>query len=288
STDCICFATVGTNDPVTSALHIIETLSRWTCALFTTTTTFLRYSVSLLGYGFYGDVLTDSERKRWMGRPDTTSQVQTWQHSLKMFLTHHYYEGTVSYLPARGIVGTPRDATRCRSGERRRLEVDPREVSGDKRCQYELRLSSQSQGLSPAAHLADGTTDLILVRNVPASISLDTSCDTPAKMTRYDSEPGPPGAAFPLHARHCQSDSDLELDLLGNNKRQIFSQICRDHPACGCTPAYSSWNCDGEILTHTAIDVRVHCQLIKLFARGDRRTGRCSRISPAPVQYKPH
>lgn len=29
--------------------------------------TFLRYSVSLLGYGFYGDVLTDSEKKRWMG-----------------------------------------------------------------------------------------------------------------------------------------------------------------------------------------------------------------------------
>lgn len=29
--------------------------------------TFLRYSVSLLGYGFYGDVLADSERKRWMG-----------------------------------------------------------------------------------------------------------------------------------------------------------------------------------------------------------------------------
>lgn len=29
--------------------------------------TFLRYSVSLLGYGFYGDVLADSERKRWIG-----------------------------------------------------------------------------------------------------------------------------------------------------------------------------------------------------------------------------
>lgn len=35
---------------------------------------------------------------------------------VKMFLTHHYYEGTVSYLPARDIVGTPRDAARCRSG----------------------------------------------------------------------------------------------------------------------------------------------------------------------------
>lgn len=29
--------------------------------------TFLSYSVSLLGYGFYGDVQTDSERKRWLG-----------------------------------------------------------------------------------------------------------------------------------------------------------------------------------------------------------------------------
>ncbi|MEQ2264092.1 hypothetical protein XENORESO_019048 [Xenotaenia resolanae] len=71
---------------------------------------FLRYSVSLLGYGFYGDVLTDSERKRWMGpaRYDISG--------VKMFLTHHYYEGTVSYLPARGIIGTPRDAGRCLSG----------------------------------------------------------------------------------------------------------------------------------------------------------------------------
>lgn len=29
--------------------------------------TLLRYSVSLLGYGFYGDVVKDSEKKRWMG-----------------------------------------------------------------------------------------------------------------------------------------------------------------------------------------------------------------------------
>lgn len=29
--------------------------------------TLLRYSVSLLGYGFYGDVIKDSEKKRWMG-----------------------------------------------------------------------------------------------------------------------------------------------------------------------------------------------------------------------------
>lgn len=27
----------------------------------------LRYSVSLLGYGFYGDIIKDSEKQRWMG-----------------------------------------------------------------------------------------------------------------------------------------------------------------------------------------------------------------------------
>lgn len=63
---------------------------------------------------------------------------------------------------------------------------------------------------------------------------------------------------FRFTPRHCQSDSDLELlDLRDSGKHhQIFSHICRDHPACGCAPAYSSWNCDGEILNHTAIDVR--------------------------------
>lgn len=29
--------------------------------------TFLKYSVSLLGYGFYGDLLADSDTKRWLG-----------------------------------------------------------------------------------------------------------------------------------------------------------------------------------------------------------------------------
>lgn len=253
--------------------------------------TFLRYSVSLLGYGFYGDVLTDSERKRWMGpaRYDLSG--------LKMFLTHHYYEGTVSYLPARGIIGTPRDATKCRSGcavcqhngklLSERAEKYEMEEASESRSEGEWRTirgkflainaASMScacprspKGLSPAAHLADGTTDLILVRkcsrfNFLRHLLRHTSKDDQFDMTFVEVQRV---RRFRFTPRHCQSDSDLELDLRETGKRQIFSQICRDHPACGCAPAYSSWNCDGEILTHTAIDVRVHCQLIKLFARG--------------------
>ncbi|XP_055769063.1 ceramide kinase-like isoform X2 [Salvelinus fontinalis] len=72
--------------------------------------TFLRYSISLLGYGFSGDVLADSERKRWMGpaRYDFSG--------FKTFLTHHHYEGAVSFLPETDTLGTPRDKTRCRAG----------------------------------------------------------------------------------------------------------------------------------------------------------------------------
>ncbi|RXM34998.1 Ceramide kinase [Acipenser ruthenus] len=37
---------------------------------------------------------------------------------------------------------------------------------------------------------------------------------------------------------------------------------------CSAPPSRSKWNCDGELVTHTAIHARVHCQLIRLFARG--------------------
>lgn len=149
------------------------------------------------------------------------------------------------------------------------------------------------KGLSPAAHLADGTTDLILVRKCSRfnflrhllrhinkddqvhvnneysiffpllflSESSTPSCPSPLVLLQFDL------AFVEVHRvvrfrftpRYCQSDSDLELDLLENGKRQIFGHICRDHPACGCTRTNSSWNCDGEILTHTAIDVRYSC-----------------------------
>uniref|UniRef100_A0A3B5AFP5 Ceramide kinase-like n=1 Tax=Stegastes partitus TaxID=144197 RepID=A0A3B5AFP5_9TELE len=287
STDCICFATVGTNDPVTSALHIIvgDSQPMDVCSVHHNNT-FLRYSVSLLGYGFYGDVLTDSERKRWMGpaRYDLSG--------LKMFLTHHCYEGTVSYLPARGIIGTPRDAARCQSGcvvchsnKESKIflfgGVFVPESDGEWRTIrgkfLAINAASMScacprspKGLSPAAHLADGTTDLILVRKCSRFDFLrhllrHTSKDDQFDLTFVEVHRV---RRFRFTPRHCQSDSELELDLQENGKHQIFSQICRDHPACGCAPAYSSWNCDGEILTHTAIDVRAHCQLIKLFARG--------------------
>ncbi|XP_078063058.1 ceramide kinase-like [Mustelus asterias] len=68
STDCVCYSTVGVCDPVTSALHIIigDSQPLDVCSIHRPDSP-ARYAVSLLGHGFYGDVLADSSGRRWMG-----------------------------------------------------------------------------------------------------------------------------------------------------------------------------------------------------------------------------
>nr|XP_023685989.1 ceramide kinase isoform X3 [Paramormyrops kingsleyae] len=290
STDCICYATVGINDPITSALHIIvgDSQPMDVCSIHHNNT-FLRYSVSLLGYGFYGDVLADSESKQWMGpaRYDISG--------VKTFLTHNYYEGTVSFLPAQSSLGSPRDKTRCSAGcyvclhsgqlhsqDRRACEGDE-DVSGREddgaggwqvlRGKF-LAINSASmscacprspKGLSPAAHLADGTADLILVRKCSRLNFLRHLLRHTSKDDQFDLDFVEVHRVrrFRFTPRHCESELDLK-----EHGKTLFGHICRDHPACGCTALNSSWNCDGEILQQAAIDVGVHCQLIRLFARG--------------------
>ncbi|TSL61241.1 Ceramide kinase [Bagarius yarrelli] len=192
STDCVCFATVGVNDPVTSALHIIigDSQPLDVCSVYHRST-LVRYSVSLVGYGFYGDVLAESERHRWMGplRYDYSGCL--------VYLCNRSYQGIVQYLPADSQITSPRDNSRCLSGCRVCSESTERlfprsdscsslysrqlsqysiesegewvSIEGSFRCVSLTCISSSCprspKGLSPTAHLADGTGDLILVKN---------------------------------------------------------------------------------------------------------------------------
>ncbi|XP_013923296.1 PREDICTED: ceramide kinase, partial [Thamnophis sirtalis] len=111
STDCVCFATVGTNDPVTSALHIIigdsqplDVCSIWHDGML------LRYSVSLTGYGFYGDVASTSEKHRWMGPARYTFA------GAKAVISNRSYEGIVEFQLAKSENNNPQDQSRCRAG----------------------------------------------------------------------------------------------------------------------------------------------------------------------------
>ncbi|XP_076027949.1 ceramide kinase [Genypterus blacodes] len=190
STDCVCFATVGVIDPVTSALHVIigDSQPLDVCSVHHASA-LVRYSVSLVGYGFYGDVLAESEKHRWMGplRYDYSGTM--------VYLSNRSYAGIVQYLPADPLLSSPRDNTRCLSGcsvcsrSTERLfshssdsaslhSAHFSQSSGDSdgvwvsvegrfRCVSLTCMSSSCPrsplGLSPSAHLADGTGDLILV-----------------------------------------------------------------------------------------------------------------------------
>ncbi|KAL8552504.1 hypothetical protein ACS0TY_001260 [Phlomoides rotata] len=101
STDAIVICTTGVRDPVTSALHIIlgkrvhldiAQLVRWRKTHSSNEEPCVRYAASFAGYGFYGDVITESEKHRWMG-PKRYDYAGT-----KVFLQHRSYEAEVNYV----------------------------------------------------------------------------------------------------------------------------------------------------------------------------------------------
>ncbi|PKU43498.1 hypothetical protein llap_6202 [Limosa lapponica baueri] len=284
STDCICYSTVGIADPVTSALHIIVgDCQPLDVSSVHHNNTFVKYYVSLLGYGFYGDILKDSEKKRWMGpmRYDYSG--------FKTFLSHHYYEGTISFQPAKHALGSPRDKDRCRTGcyickesEQRLAEQHKarglnheedeewKVIKGKFLAINAVNMSCacprSPKGLSPAAHLADGSADLILVRKC-------SRFDFLRYLVRHTNHDDQFDFSFVdvYRVKSFQFTSKLSEDnesSVTDIGKKRFGQFCRDHPVCCCNIANSTWNCDGETLDSSAIEVRVHCQLMKLFARG--------------------
>ncbi|XP_023558322.1 ceramide kinase [Octodon degus] len=287
STDCVCYSTVGINDAETSALHIIvgDSLAMDVSSVHHNST-LLRYSVSLLGYGFYGDLIKDSEKKRWMGlaRYDFSG--------VKTFLSHHYYEGTVSFLPAQHTVGSPRDRKPCRAGcfvcrqSRRQLEEEQKKAlyglenteemeEWQVICGKFLAINATNMscacprspgGLSPAAHLGDGSSDLILIRKCSRFDFLRFLVRHTNRYDQFDFTFVEVYRVkrFQFTSKHVE-DADSDLAERG---KQRFGQICTDSPSCCCPASGSSWNCDGEVLHSPSIEVRVHCQLVRLFARG--------------------
>ncbi|RVE70519.1 hypothetical protein OJAV_G00065120 [Oryzias javanicus] len=326
STDCVCYATVGVIDPVTSALHIIigDSQPLDVCSVHHGFA-LVRYSVSLLGYGFYGDVLVESEKHRWMGplRYDYSGSM--------VFLSNRSYTGTVQYLPADPLLSSPRDNTRCLSGcsvcsrstERlfpnssdsgslyssysehfhNDLEGEWVTVEGRFKCVSLTCMSSSCarspMGLSPSAHLADGTGDLVLVWDTnPLNFlkflyrhtSTEDQFDLPfvevhrVKAVRFCLA----GDTKEEEIRVLSDEMDIEA---GGHVRSGSRNGSQQHLAekatgmmttseektvtpftcclcCKKPSAVSVWNCDGEILPFTEISCKIHGQLVRLYARG--------------------
>ncbi|XP_041130399.1 ceramide kinase family protein isoform X2 [Polyodon spathula] len=299
STDCVCFATVGVNDPITSALHIIigDSQPLDVCSVHHRKR-LLKYSVSLVGYGFYGDVLADSDRNRWMG------PIRYDYSGLKMFLSNRSYKGTVRFQLAESQSSNPRDNTRCRTGcmvcsestERlcslvdssfdslsraslisscsASLPGDWRSVSGSFKAVNLTCMSSACPkspgGLSPSAHLADGTADLILVRDCGRAEFLEHLRRHTNNKDQFDL---PFVEVYRVTALHFFPENEEEDENEGMETEEGTEGSQHKTSSflsgiCGVPPSRSKWNCDGELVPHAAIHARVHCQLIRLFARG--------------------
>uniref|UniRef100_A0A4W5NVA5 Ceramide kinase C-terminal domain-containing protein n=1 Tax=Hucho hucho TaxID=62062 RepID=A0A4W5NVA5_9TELE len=177
---------------------------------------------------------------------------------LKMFLTHQYYEGTVAFLPIKCRTG----CHICEQVANNRQPLLGDHTSGD--CVWRLirgkflAINAASMScacprsprgqdrlcLSPSAHLADGSTDLILVRKASRLAFFRHLIQHTNKDDQFDM------SFVEVHRVNVIA----EVDLSETSVKKICNQVCTAHPSYNT--GHSNWNCDGEILPHAAIKVR--------------------------------
>ncbi|KAG1362145.1 ceramide kinase [Cocos nucifera] len=285
STDAIVISTTGMRDPVTSALHIIfgKSMSldiaqvvRWKTSPSSMDLPYVRYAASFAGYGFYGDVIKESEKYRWMG-PVRYDFAGT-----KVFLEHRSYEAEIAFLetekfdPLTGITDTGEskmqssrlsgqssnkvicrmNCTVCNEAKNsgqfpsNRAITSPNVHSENSRwlqskgrfisvgaAIISCRNERSPDGLVADAHLADGFLHLILVKDCPRPYYLWHLM----QLTRSGSNP-------------------LNFDFVEHHKTPAFTFVSSHDE--------SVWNLDGEILQACQVSVQVCRGLVNLFASG--------------------
>ncbi|KAF7228992.1 ceramide kinase-like [Nothobranchius furzeri] len=210
----------------------------------------------------------------------------------KTFFCHNFYEGTVCFLPAEDSVGHPRDKLQCKSGcricqhkleskEKHKEMPEEKEKAGKDsnkgwnvvRGEF-ISVNSACmscscprcpKGLSPSAHLADGTTDLILIKKCSRMNFFRHLFRHTNKQDQFDH------SFVEVHRVkkfHFQPKVDSPEDQSYHPERTACGPKFSNPKISNYSTAVSSWTCDGEILHHAAIQVSVQHQLIRLFARG--------------------
>lgn len=281
STDAIVICTTGTRDPVTSALHIvlgkrvhldIAQVVRWKKTNSTNEEPCVRYAASFAGYGFYGDVITESEKYRWMG-PKRYDYAGT-----KVFLQHRSYEAEVSYLEvepkesssrpeadtevhSRGFWCLPKKPDRvtchancaiCNSKSNQTIIGSPSLAQNLKGLKWSrskgrflsvgaavisCRNEKAPDGLVADAHLSDGFLHLILIKDCPHSYYLWHLI----QLTRKGGEP-------------------LGFKFVEHHKTPAFTFTSFGKEGV--------WNVDGELFLAHQLSAQVFRGLVSLFATG--------------------
>ncbi|KAK9075196.1 hypothetical protein SSX86_003517 [Deinandra increscens subsp. villosa] len=269
STDAIVICTTGARDPVTSALQIIlgerlrldiAQIVRWKTSQMSKHEPRVRYTASFAGYGFYGDVITESEKYRWMG-PKRYDYAGT-----KVFFRHRSYEAEVAFMKVE-----PEKTDAQANGKRLKtlwgLSKDPKRVPCRAKCpicntnrtsepQQESKLvrvkgrflsigaaviscrnEKAPDGLVADAHLSDGFLHLILIKDCPRALYL-----------------------WHLTQLARKGGSPLNFDFVEHYKTTAFTFTSFGEE--------SVWNVDGEVLPAHKLSAQVFRGLVNVFASG--------------------
>ncbi|CAM6089143.1 unnamed protein product [Calypogeia fissa] len=270
STDTVAVSTTGSRDPITAALHIIlgdnmpldvVRLTGWKKSPQSgDEPPTVRYAASFAGYGFYGDVMKESETTRWMGpaRYDVAG--------FKVFMKHKKYMAEVSFLEmptnSTGKATHSQRKVICRANcfvcsqgiDWNHLVSEDDEAPSQRLPKPKWRTIQDSfhsvgaavmscrndkapDGLVAHAHLSDGLLDLILIK----------SCSRPnylrqlITLTRRGADP-------------------LDFDFVEHYKTPVFTFTSHGKE--------SVWNVDGELFPAHQLSGQCFRGLVNVFARG--------------------
>lgn len=269
STDTVSMCLHGSTDPVTAALHIVlgDRLDVDVVSIHSEKK-LERFAMTMLSYGYFGDLMKHSESLRWMGklRYDVSG--------VKTFLAHKNYKGTISYTPtdttkaclltekcgggcptclAEDKLEVKRVATENKVDEEQNLftsrsDIQPdakvKQISGKFLAVTSATLTCSCRhtlpGMSPSAHTGDGATDLIIVKKT-----------SHLNYFRY------------LFRTAFHTEHPFTLPFVEAVRVKEWNFQPKDK-----NDKHSTWNCDGEILENPQTFVRAHKQLVPVFARG--------------------
>ncbi|XP_010275379.1 PREDICTED: ceramide kinase-like isoform X2 [Nelumbo nucifera] len=285
STDAIVICTTGARDPVTSALDIvlgkrvcldIAQVVIWRKTSSSRGAPSVRYAASFAGYGFFGDVIKESENYRWMG-PIRYDFAGT-----KVFLEHRSYEAEIKFLEAktenenqihekdiqrswtRSLWNPPKKSRRlaccvncsvCSGSIKSICTPSEGPIKTDDTSEALRWLQSKGRflsvgaaviscrnerapdGLVADAHLADGFLHLVLIKECPRALYL-------WHLTQVARKGGEP----------------LNFKFVEHHKTKAFM-----FTSIGDT---SVWNLDGELFEAHQLSAQVFQGLISLFAVG--------------------
>lgn len=295
STDANSFGLIGTNDVITATLNIIlsNQVKIDVCSIHSfQEDRLLRFVSTFVAYGYFGDVIRESEKLRWLGpsRYDVTG--------LNNLIKNRAYKGSVNILTSIQD-GSPNDPERCHSNcarcesskvSRQRSLIEPTDgrhlrwlekrgpFIGVNAAVTACRCPQTRKGFSPGNHLANGCVDLILVRPCSRIQYVQYLLRTGwTKKSAFDLKyvEAYRCRQFEFVAQLdkekiiCSSEPSSAASTASSSASKSNSLDSKESSGRSKYDSFSSWNVDGEIFEEQSIRVKVNNQLLRVFGTGE-------------------